>query len=93
MTHRPLLSALLALAVLAGQALAAAHDIDHGVQPGAAHCVVCIYAHGAGHGALPATPVLAINGVIEAPVVALAADQAAVTVRLHPIRGPPTLPS
>ena len=54
MKRRPLVSALLALALFAGQGLAAAHDTsDHGLQPGAAHCAVSIYAHGAGHGALP----------------------------------------
>jgi len=88
----PLISLLLAAALLAGQALAAAHDSDHGLQPGAAHsCVVCVYAHGAGHGALPAVPQLALALTAEAPDVQPAAATAAVTVRLHPIRGPPAL--
>ncbi|MGH8482386.1 MAG: hypothetical protein ACRES8_07990 [Nevskiaceae bacterium] len=91
MTSRlPLISLLLAAAVLAGQALVAAHDSEHGLQPGAAHaCVVCVYAHGAGHGALPAAPQIAIavvSGTLEA---SFAAAHVAVTVRLHPIRGPP----
>ena len=94
MKRRPLVSALLALALFAGQSLAAAHDTsDHGLQPGAAHCVVCVYAHGAGHGALPVPPALPAAGTVEAPESFLAATQVAVTVRLHPIRGPPALPS
>lgn len=89
----PLISLLLAATLLAGQAVAAAHDSDHGLQPGAAHgCVVCVYAHGAGHGALPATPAVAIAGPVYVPDAALAVAQTAVTVRLHPIRGPPALP-
>ena len=88
----PLISLLLAAALLAGQALVALHDSDHGLQAGASHgCVVCVYAHGAGHGALPAMPVVAPGLAAEAPEVPLAAATAAVTVRLHPIRGPPAL--
>ncbi len=92
-SHRSLISLALAATILAGQLLAAAHDTDHhGLLPGASHgCVVCVYAHGAGHGALPAMPVVALAGAIEAPAVVVATTQAAVTVRLHPIRGPPAL--
>ena len=94
MRHRPLIPLLLAAALLAGPVLASAHDFDHGLQPGAAHaCVVCVYAHGAGHGALPATPRLVVAAVGDAPETIFAAANVAVTVRLHPIRGPPTLPS
>jgi hypothetical protein len=86
----PLISLLLAAALLAGPLLASAHDSDHGLKPGAAHaCVACVYAHSAGHGAVPAAPVVALAGANESPVAALAVAQAAVTVRLHPIRGPP----
>ena len=92
MRRRPVLSLLLVAALLAGPVLASAHDADHGLQPGATHgCVVCVYAHGAGHGAVPAVPVVALEGASESPVAALAVAQAAVTVRLHPIRGPPVL--
>ena len=92
--QRPLLSLLLAAALFAGPVLAAAHDTDHGLQPGAAHgCVVCVYAHGAGHGALPATPHLVVAASGDAPEAIVAAANVAVTVRLHPIRGPPALPS
>jgi hypothetical protein len=87
----PLISALLALALLLGQVLVAAHDSDHGLQPGAAHCVVCVYAHSAGTGALPAIPVVAVADVIEQPDAILAKAFATVTVRLHPIRGPPAV--
>jgi hypothetical protein len=93
MRHRvPLISLLLAATLLAGQWLAAVHDSDHGLQPGAAHsCVVCVYAHGAGHGALPAVPRLALGTGTEAPEIPLAATSVAVAARLHPIRGPPAL--
>lgn len=88
----PLISLLLAAALLAGQALFAVHDSDHGLQPGAAHgCVVCVYAHGAGHGAIPIASGLTITGAIEPPDAILTATPATVAVRLHPIRGPPAL--
>jgi hypothetical protein len=88
----PLVSLLLAVALLAGQLLVAVHDSDHGLQAGATHdCVVCVYAHGAGNGALPSTPQLAIVVATEAPEITVAASADAVAVRLHPIRGPPLL--
>ncbi len=88
----PLISLLLAATLLAGQWLVAAHDSDHGLQASASHaCAVCVYAHGAGHGALPATPQLALALAAEVPEIPLMAAAAAVTVRLHPIRGPPVL--
>lgn len=87
-----LIPLLLAAALLAGPVLASVHDADHGLQPGAAHgCVVCVYAHGAGHGAMPVAPVVAVAGTSEAPAAARAVPQASVAVRLHPIRGPPAL--
>jgi hypothetical protein len=90
--RRPVLSLLLAAALFAGPVLAAAHDSDHGLQPGASHgCVVCVYAHGAGHGALPVAPRLVVAAAGDAPEATFAAANAAVTVRLHPIRGPPEL--
>jgi hypothetical protein len=93
-SRRPLISLVLAAALMVGPALAAAHDSDHGLQPGAAHgCVVCVYAHGSGHGALPAPLVLTLAAPAEMPAASIATAQAAVTVRLHPIRGPPALPS
>jgi hypothetical protein len=83
---------LLAAALFAGPVLASAHDADHGLQPGAAHaCVVCAYAHGAGHGALPVTPGLVLAAPGEAPHAGPTAAQGTVAVRLHPIRGPPAL--
>jgi len=91
-SRRPLISAVLAATLLAGQWLTAAHTTDHGLQPSAAHtCAVCVYAHGAGTGALPALPVLALEVAREAPEVLLAGSPLTATVRNHPIRGPPAL--
>jgi hypothetical protein len=88
----PMVSLLLAAALFAGPVLAAVHDADHGLQPGASHsCVVCVYAHGAGHGAVPAAPRVAVDAVAESPEAPPVTANAAVTVRLHPIRGPPGL--
>jgi len=94
MRRRPLISAVLAAALLLGPALAGAHDSDHGLQPGAAHgCVVCVYAHGAGHGMVPVALTLVFDAPAEAPQAVTLLAQAAVTVRLHPIRGPPAFQS
>jgi hypothetical protein len=91
-SRRSLISALLAVTLLLGQWLAAAHDPEHALQPGAAHgCAVCVYAHGAGAGALPAVPVLALDGAHAVPAVPTAASPLAATIRNHPIRGPPPL--
>lgn len=91
-SRRPLLTAILAAALLLGQWLAAAHEPDHALQPGAAHgCVVCAYAHGAGSGALPQTPALALSAGSEAPAAGAAASPLAAALRHHPIRGPPAL--
>ena len=91
-SRRPLISLVLAAALLAGQWLAAAHDPEHALQPGAAHsCVVCVYAHGAGTGALPSLPQLTVNVAVEAPETRVEANPLAATLRHHPIRGPPAL--
>lgn len=90
-SRRPLISTVLALAVLAGQWLAAAHEPEHALQLDAAHCVVCVYAQGAGTGALPATPLLALEVRADAPIPCIAASPLAATLRDHPIRGPPAL--
>ena len=90
-SRRPLISAVLAAALLVGQWLAAAHEPEHAL-PGTAHaCAICVYAHGAGTGALPASPVLALEVAREAPDSLTAANPLAATVRNHPIRGPPSL--
>ena len=91
--RQPLISAVLAVALLLGQWLAAGHDTEHSLQPGATHaCAICVYAHGAGSGALPsALFVPRFDFTPAAPAVAAAATPRAVLVRLHPIRGPPTL--
>lgn len=91
-TRRPLLNLLLAAGLLLGQWLAAGHDSDHGLQPGAAHaCAVCVYAQGAGAGALPAPPQLSLAANTTAPDFARPAAPRAAAVRHHPIRGPPSL--
>jgi hypothetical protein len=87
----PLISLVLAAALLAGPVLASAHAGDHDLQPASHACVVCVYAHGAGHGALPAAPKVVLATTPEAPEAPPVAARVAVTVRLHPIRGPPVL--
>lgn len=91
MSRRSLASLVLAAALFAGPVLASAHDSDHGLQEAAHACVVCVYAHGAGHGALPATLALVLGAPAAAPEAAAASAEAALAVRLHPIRGPPAL--
>lgn len=91
-SRRSLVSAVLAAALLLGQWLAAAHEPDHALQPGAAHaCAVCAYAHGAGSGALPSPPALALGRAATTAEAPYAASPLAAAVRHHPIRGPPTL--
>jgi len=91
-SRRSLVSAVLAAALLLGQWLAAAHEPDHALKPGAAHaCAVCVYAHGAGTGALPAAPLLALDAATELAHVTVTTSLVAVAVRHHPIRGPPVL--
>lgn len=89
---RTLVSVALAVAVLAGQWLAASHDSDHGLAPGAGHaCAICVYAHGAGSGALPVTPALTLAFGAVAPEITAATTRFAASQRFHPIRGPPQL--
>lgn len=87
-----MVSLVLAVAVLAGQWLAATHDSDHGLAPGAGHaCAICVYAHGAGSGALPVTPALNLAFASAAPEITAAIAPFATPQRFHPIRGPPQL--
>lgn len=91
-TRRPLISAVLAVAILAGQWLSAAHNPDHGLQPGGADaCAVCVYAHGAGAGAVSVAPAIVLPTGVDAPALRIASSPLAGTVRNHPIRGPPAL--
>lgn len=91
-SHRPLISLVLAAALLAGQWLAAAHQPEHGMQPAAEHaCAVCVYAHGAATGAVPAVPHVTIDGVLLAPETPADVGRLAAILRQHPIRGPPAL--
>jgi hypothetical protein len=91
-SRRPLITLFLAASLLVGQWLAAGHDPDHGLQPGAAHaCAICVYAHGAGAGALPTLAPLLFAIAAETPVTYVAAMPVAARTRHHPIRGPPQL--
>ena len=91
-SRRPLITAVLAVALLVGQWLAAGHETEHSLQPGAAHaCAICVFAHGAGAGALPASPALS-EALLQETAVATgdsARTQDAIR-RTHPIRGPPS---
>lgn len=90
--RQPLISAVLTLALLLGQWLAATHGPDHALQPGGSdNCAVCVYAHSAGAGALPAIPVIAVSAPAQAPIANVVANAPAATIRHHPIRGPPAL--
>lgn len=88
-SRRPLIAAILAAALLLGQWLTAAHEPDHALQAGADACAVCVYAHGAGSGALPQPLVLALGIPNVAPATERSAAPVLTFVRLHPIRGPP----
>lgn len=90
-SRRSLVSAVLAAALLLGQWLTATHEPDHALQPGADACAVCAYAHGAGSGALPSAPALALEGAAIAPESMPVAAPRATALRHHPIRGPPAL--
>jgi hypothetical protein len=87
----PLVSLLLAAALLAGQWLCAAHEADHALQGATPACSVCVAAHQAGAGALPALPQLALEPGSAPPEAPAVANPLAATLRHHPIRGPPTL--
>ena len=92
-SHRPLLSLLLAAALLAGQWLAAVHAEEHALQPTAHACAVCLHADSTGAGSLPAVPHLVLDTAVAAPEAAAAARALAAILRHHPIRGPPALPA
>lgn len=88
----PLISAVLALAILAGQWLSAAHNPDHGLQPGGADaCAVCVYGHGAGAGPVAVAPAVPLLSGAEAPAIDVATSPLDAAARNHPIRGPPAL--
>ena len=88
----PLLSALLAAALMVGQWLCAVHETEHGLQAGSAQvCAVCVYAHGAGAGMPPALPGLVLASMPEVPAAPIVAHPLDATLRHHPIRGPPAL--
>lgn len=89
--HLPLISLLLAAVLLAGQWLCAVHESDHALQGATPACSVCVAAHQAGTGALPAIPHLALDHASARPEDAVAAGALAAILREHPIRGPPAL--
>jgi hypothetical protein len=86
-THHSL---LLALALLLGQWLAFAHELQHPALGSDVDCQLCVHAHNLASGAPAhaATPEFARHAQeappAAAPVVIVAAQR-----RLHPIRGPP----
>lgn len=86
-----MISMLLALAILTGQWLASTHDRDHGLGGAAHSCAVCVYAHAAGSGALPAAPILDLSFGGLAHEFALVLCRVPAFDRHQPIRGPPQL--
>ena len=92
-SRRPLISAVLAAAMLLGQWLAVTHapDHDHALAVAAHTCAVCAYVHGAGAGLLPAIAAPGLLGAVEAPETSATGNPLAATLRHHPIRGPPAL--
>lgn len=87
----PLISLLLAVALLTGQWLCAVHESDHALQGSTPACSVCVAAHQAGAGALPAIPQLALDFSSAPPETPAVENPLAATLRHHPIRGPPAL--
>ena len=90
-SRRSLISALLALAVLAGQWVCAVHESDHALQNAATSCATCVATHGAGAGALPVAPQLSLPIASAAPEATPESSLRTAVLRHHPIRGPPTL--
>jgi hypothetical protein len=91
--RHPLLSLVLAAALLTGQWLAGMHAEEHALQPTAHACAVCLHADSSGAGALPAVPHLVVDGVVATPDSTAAASPLAAILCHHPIRGPPALPA
>jgi hypothetical protein len=87
----PLISLLLAATLLAGQWLCAVHESDHALHGATPACSVCVAAHQAGTGALPAMPQMALDCAPAPPDATVAAGPLAAILRDHPIRGPPAL--
>lgn len=83
-------SLLLILALLAGQWLVLAHELEHPALGGDLDCHLCVHAHNLASGAPPAIAVPKLAAYTQ-EVPSAVADVVIVTVRhrLQPIRGPP----
>lgn len=79
---------LLALMLVAGQAMLVAHGAEHFTEPAHSDCELCLHAQ-AQAGAPPATACpLAVDHVIDRIAAAMPCPAVA-GVAAHPIRGPP----
>lgn len=85
-------SLLLVLALLVGQWLVLAHELQHPALGGDLDCQLCVHAHNLASGAPPAvtTPDLATYAQ-ELPVAVVAVVIVTAQHRLQPIRGPPEI--
>ena len=89
MRRRERLSLILALALMAGQWLSAAHGPEHLLQADAAHCAVCVFSDASGTGALASTGAILLFAAAEAPYAGHSPVSAAFAPGRPPIRGPP----
>ncbi|PPE75939.1 hypothetical protein C3942_03395 [Solimonas fluminis] len=86
-THHSL---LLALALLLGQWLAFAHELQHPALGADVDCQLCVHAHNLASGAPAAAAAQAFAQYTqESPAAATPVAVVAAQRRLHPIRGPP----
>ncbi len=81
----------IALALLLGQWLLAAHTFEHPALAADQDCHICSVAQALGSAPPPAAPLLLVAGVHEAPQVLPQAAPALVSVAHYRIRGPPAL--
>ena len=80
---------LLALVLLLGQWLSAAHAFEHPSLAADHHCHVCSHAQAMG-AALPPAPLLPVlAGRYEAPLHVVDTGRRSTRIYRHPIRGPP----
>ncbi len=89
MRSKPTRHLLLALVLLLGQWLTAAHAFEHPSLAADHHCHVCSHAQASGAALPPAPLLLALVGRYEAPSHVFDAAHGSARVYRHPIRGPP----